>query len=46
MSYQCSNCNFTGCSCKRKIAADGKKCCTKCYEAYNAKLAKLAETKK
>lgn len=34
---QCKNCNAThNCTCKKRIASDGKECCTKCIGAYEA----------
>lgn len=27
-----------GCGCQKRVAKDGKQCCTKCVEAYNKNL--------
>lgn len=40
MSY-CENCNTRiTCGCQRATAADGKRVCTNCVSAYNAKVQK------
>lgn len=32
---KCSNCGVSlGCSCKERVATDGKKCCTLCVTNY------------
>lgn len=37
---KCLNCNtHMGCGCQKRVAKDGKGCCTKCVEAYNKSLA-------
>jgi len=36
---KCLNCNTSmGCGCQKRVAKDGKPCCTKCVEAYNKSL--------
>lgn len=34
---KCQNCKSPlGCSCKIRVASDGKSCCTKCINQYEA----------
>lgn len=42
----CSNCGTRmSCGCQRRTASDGKSCCSKCINTYEAKL-KLLKTPK
>ncbi len=36
---KCKNCGVNlGCSCKVRIAKDGKECCTTCIDKYNTSI--------
>jgi hypothetical protein len=36
---KCQNCNAKlSCGCKKRVAKDGKSCCSSCVKAYNDKL--------
>ncbi len=36
---KCQNCgNTLSCGCQRRVASDGKNCCTACIATYEAKL--------
>lgn len=35
----CANCKSKlGCSCQKRVASDGKSCCTKCLQAYEKQI--------
>lgn len=43
---KCPNCQAThSCSCKLKVASDGKECCTVCIAAYEASLRAARQSK-